>query len=97
MNIGSKLKKKLSGDFVKAKTLIDLTVGDSVKIAREINELSQNALAELTGIPQSTISGIEKNKITLGAERAKTLARALKVHPAVLLFPNWDTEEESAA
>jgi len=51
----------------------------------------------LTGIPQSTISGIEKNNINLGVERAKVLARALKVHPSVLLFPDWDTESEITA
>jgi len=72
-------------------------VGQSVRIARELNELSQNELAECTGIAQSTISAIETNRIKLGAERAKTLARALNVHPAVLLFPGWRTEDESAA
>jgi len=30
-------------------------------------------------------------------ERAKVLARALKVHPAVLVFPSWDVERESAS
>jgi hypothetical protein len=29
------------------------------------------------------------------ADRAEKLARALKVHPAVLLWPNWDVELES--
>ena len=42
-------------------------------------------------------SAIETDRVKLGAERAKTLARALKVHPAVLLFPGWRTEDESAA
>jgi len=74
-----------------------LSVGQSVRIARELNELSQNELAELTGIAQSTISAIETDRVKLGAERAKTLARALRVHPAVLLFPGWRTEDESAA
>jgi len=49
------------------------------------------------GIAQSTISAIETDRVKPGAERAKTLARALKVHPAVLLFPGWRIEEESAA
>ncbi|RLB60779.1 MAG: transcriptional regulator, partial [Deltaproteobacteria bacterium] len=57
----------------------------------------QNALAELTGIPQSTISAIEHGRIQLGVERAKVLARALKCHPSVLVFPGWDMEQESAA
>jgi len=97
MNIGNKLKKRLARDFIKAKPKAILSVGESVKLAREFNELSQNALSELTGIPQSTISAIEKNRIRLGVERAKVLARSLKVHPAVLLFPNWNTENEIAA
>ena len=64
-----------------------MSVGESVKIIREFQELSQNALAELTGIPQSTISAIEHGRIQLGVERAKVLARALKCHPSVLVFP----------
>jgi len=68
-----------------------------VRIIRELQELSQNQLAALTGIPQSTISAIENDRINLGVERAKMLARGLKVHPAVLVFPGWDVEAESAA
>ena len=77
-------------DFRKAKKSIDVSVGESVRIIRELQELSQNQLAELTGIPQSTISGIENNRIKLGVERAKILAKALRCHPAVLVFPGWE-------
>jgi transcriptional regulator with XRE-family HTH domain len=74
-----------------------VTVGESVRIIRELQELSQNELARMTGVPQSTISAIERNRTNLGVERAKVLARALKVHPAALVFPGWDVEKESAA
>ena len=84
-------------NYRKAKKQIEVSVGESVKILREFQELSQNGLAELTGIPQSTISAIENDRIQLGVERAKVLARALKCHPAVLVFPGWDIEHESAA
>lgn len=84
-------------DFKKAQRRVEVKVGESVRIIRELQELSQNQLAELTGIPQSTISAIECDRVNLGVERAKVLARALKVHPAVLVFPNWDVERESAA
>lgn len=84
-------------NFRKAKKRIDVTVGESVKIIRELQELSQNDLAELSGIPQSTISAIENDRVQLGVERAKVLARALQCHPAVLVFPGWDVEQESAA
>jgi transcriptional regulator with XRE-family HTH domain len=84
-------------DYRKAKKQIDVSVGESIRIIRELQELSQNDLAELTGIPQSTISAIENNRVQVGVERAKVLARALHCHPSVLVFPGWDVEQESAA
>lgn len=83
-------------EFRPAKKRIDVSVGESVRIIRELQELSQNQLAELSGIPQATISAIENERVNLGVERAKVLARALKCHPAVLLFPGWDVPLESA-
>ena len=84
-------------NYSKAKKQIEVTVGESLKIIREFQELSQNQLAEITSIPQSTISAIENNRIKLGVERAKVFARALQCHPAVLVFPGWDMQHESAA
>jgi len=84
-------------DFQKAKANVDLSVGESVRFIRELQELSQNGLAKLTGIPQSTISAIENNRISLGVERAKVLARALQCHPAVLVFPGWNSDRDVAA
>lgn len=87
---------KRSG-FRRSRARVKVTAGESVRIIREFQELSQNELAALTGIPQSTLSAIENDRVNLGVERAKVLARALKCHPAVLVFPNWDVEKESAA
>lgn len=84
-------------EFRPAKRRIEVTVGESVRIMRELQELSQNRLAELSGIPQTTISAIENDRVRLGVERAKVLARALRCHPAVLVFPGWDAHEQSAA
>jgi len=84
-------------DYRKAQKLIDVSVRESVRILRELQEMSQNELSDVTGIPQSTISAIENDRVNLGVERAKILARALKCHPAVLVFPGWDVQQESAA
>jgi len=84
-------------NYVKAKKRIDVSSGESVRIIRELQELSQNDLSQLTSIPQSTISAIERDRINLGVERAKVLARALRCHPAVLVFPGWDIAAEAAA
>ena len=84
-------------DFRKARKTVDVSVGESVRIIRELQGLSQNELSELTKIPQSTISAIENDRVNLGVERAKVIARALNCHPAVLVFPGWDVNKESAA
>ena len=83
--------------YIAARKRVDVSVGESVRIVRELQELTPRALSDLTGIPQATISAIENDRVKLGAERAKVLARALKCHPAVLVFPGWDVEEQSAA
>jgi len=84
-------------EYHPAKKRITVSVGESVPIIHELHELSQNQLSELAGIPQSTISAIENDRIRLGVERAKVLARALKSHPGVLVFPGWELPEEAAA
>jgi transcriptional regulator with XRE-family HTH domain len=81
--------------YVPARTRVTLTPGDAVRVARELQEMTQAELAEASGIRQPTLSSIENGRSTLGAERAEMLARALKIHPAVLLWPNWDVEAES--
>ena len=83
-------------EYRRAKKRVELSVGESVRIMRELQELSQNELAAATGIPQSTISAIERDRVKLGLERAKVLARALRVHPAVLVFPGWEVEREAS-
>ena len=93
MTIGESSMK----NFKKAKKTVDVSVGESVRIIRELQEMSQNDLAEVTGIPQSTISAIENDRVKLGVERAKVMAIALKCHPSVLVFPCWEIKKETAA
>jgi len=83
--------------FHPAKKRIEVSIGESLRIVRELQELSQNQLARLTGITQATISAIENGRVSLGVERAKVLAKALKCHPAILVFPGWDAAEKTAA
>jgi len=72
-----------------ARNRVNVTGGESVRIIRELQGLSQNELARLTGLSQATISAIENDRVRLGVERAKALGRALKCHPGVLVFPGW--------
>ncbi len=84
-------------DFRLAKKRANVTVGESVRILREFQEMSQNQLADVSGIPQATLSAIENDRVRLGVERAKVLAAALKCHPGVLVFPGLEHPEEAVA
>jgi len=84
-------------EYHPARKRAEVSVGESVRILRELQGLSQNRLAELSGVPQATLSAIENDRVRLGVERAKVLAHALRCHPAVLLFPGWQVPIDSAA
>jgi len=77
-------------NFEKAKVHEIVTPGEALRMIRELQGLSQNDLSQLTHMNQSNISAIENGSRQMGRERAIILARALHVHPAVLLFPDFD-------
>ena len=90
MTMGSKLKEALKQDFSRSPKRMFITQGEMLRLIREKNELSQNELAAKSGLTQATLSSLENNRVSLGVERAKVLAKVLGVHPAVLVFPDWD-------
>ncbi len=83
-----KINKK---DFVRAKRHLKLSPGKVVKILREWQNLTQEDFVKMTGMTQSNISSIESGASNIGRDRAIILAKALKVHPAVILFPDFDS------
>jgi transcriptional regulator with XRE-family HTH domain len=85
---GSEMK-----NFRGARKVVDVSVGESVRIILELQGYSQNQLARLTGILQATISALENDRGRLGADRAKVIAAALKCHPARMVFPGWRSEK----
>jgi len=65
--------------YRRAKKRISLSVGKSVRILRELQELSQNQLFALTDIPQATLSAIENDRVRLGVERGKGSCASVEV------------------
>ena len=60
--------------FSPARRYAGLTVGDTVRVTRELQELTQSELAHRAGLSQPILSAIEKGRLSLGVERAKRLA-----------------------
>jgi len=80
-------------DFVRAGVNVSITPGQMLKTLRELQGLSQKELADKTGMTQSNISALETDASQMGRERAIAIATVLKVHPAVILFPDYDIAE----
>ena len=84
------MKKVNQEDFIRAEVSIKITPGQMLRTLRELQGISQKELSTLTGISQSNISSMETDTRKIGRERAMVLAKALKVHPAVIIFPDFD-------
>lgn len=96
MKLGKNVKNALKEEFISDKKFGQLTPGKALKIYRELNGLSQNELADLTGLKQTTISSLENDRITMGINRAKNLASVLNVHPGLLAFADWNSAKSVA-
>jgi transcriptional regulator with XRE-family HTH domain len=89
MTIGRNVKKALKQRFAVNPPFVYLTPGDVVRHMRELAEMTQEEFARKSGLKQTTVSGIEKNRINIGVERAKVIGKALGIHPAIILFPDY--------
>lgn len=77
-------------DLNNAGASILMTPGEMVRTLRELKGWSQIKLAEETGISQTNISAIENGRVEIGKQRAIVIAEALNVHPASIMFADYD-------
>lgn len=80
-------------EFVPATSHIPLSPGEVIQMLRELKGWTQAELAERSGISATNLSLLENGRIELGKRRAEQLARAFNVHPATILFPEYETRE----
>ena len=76
-------------DFVEAGKSIQMSPGEMIRTLRELKEWTQVDLANETGISQANISAIENDRVEIGKQRAITIAEALNVHPASIMFADY--------
>jgi transcriptional regulator with XRE-family HTH domain len=67
-----------------------MSPGEMVRALRELKGWSQIKLAEETEISQANISAIETGRVEIGKHRAIVIAEALNVHPASIMFADYD-------
>lgn len=90
------MKKINKKDFIEGHDPIVMTPGEMLTTLRQLQGFTQMDLAKKTGMTQANISNMESGRQQIGRDRAITLAKALKVHPAVIMFPNYQVEKSAA-
>jgi transcriptional regulator with XRE-family HTH domain len=79
-------------DFAPAKKHATVTTGEAIRMLRELKGWTQEELAKRSGINAKNISMLENDRIDIGKRRAEQLAKAFKVHPAIIMFPEYESE-----
>ena len=60
---------------------------------RELKGWTQNELANRCRITATNISLLENNKVVIGKKRVEQIAKAFDVHPAIIMFPEYEGKE----
>lgn len=85
-------------EYLAAKSHAVLSTGEVIKMLRELKGWTQAELASRSGISATNISLLENEKIEIGKKRAEQLAKTFGVHPAIIMFPEYEAKEiEKAA
>lgn len=80
-------------EFVRARRHVALTTSEVIRMLRELKGWTQAELAKRCGISPTNISLLENGKIEIGKRRAEQIAKAFGVHPAIIMFPEYEGDE----
>ena len=84
---------KTRKNFAPAKPHATLNTGEVIKMLRELKNWTQKDLAAKSGIAVTNISLLENNKVEIGKKRAEQLVKAFNIHPAIIMFPEYEALE----
>jgi len=84
---------RTKNEFVPVKAHATLTTGEVIRMLRELKGWTQAELATRSGISATNLSLLENNRVEIGKKRAEQLAKAFDVHPAIIMFPEYESRE----
>jgi transcriptional regulator with XRE-family HTH domain len=87
------MKVRKSSAFRPAKPHSKITTGEVIRMLREVKNWTQSDLARYSGITATNISLLENDRIEIGKRRAEQIAKAFGVHPAIIMFPEYEAKE----
>jgi transcriptional regulator with XRE-family HTH domain len=87
------MKVRKNIEFVPEKSHAKLATGEVIRMLRELKGWTQTELAKRSGINSTNISLLENDRVVIGKKRAEQLAKAFDVHPAIIMFPEYEAKE----
>lgn len=78
-------------DFLPGKSHASLSTGEVIRMLRELKEWTQEELSTRSGISPTNLSALENDRVDIGKRRAELLAKAFNIHPAIIMFPEYET------
>ena len=87
------MRSQSKSEFVPARRHGALTTAEVIRMLRELKGWTQVELAARCGISATNISLLENAKVEIGKKRAEQIAKAFGVHPAIIMFPEYEGNE----
>jgi transcriptional regulator with XRE-family HTH domain len=87
------MKCRSSREFVPSEAHASLSTGQVIRMLRDLKGWTQEELAKRSGISATNISLLENEKVDIGKKRVEQLAGAFDVHPAIIMFPEYEARE----
>lgn len=87
------MKELRRSDFYPAKQHVLLSTGETIRLLRELKGWTQEVLARRSGISSTNLSLLENNRVEIGKKRALQLAKTFNIHPAIIMFPEFEGME----
>lgn len=87
------MKQRSSRSFVPARPHATLSTGQVIRMLRDLKGWTQEELAVRSGISATNLSLLENDKVDIGKKRVEQLAGAFDVHPAIIMFPEYEARE----
>ncbi len=80
-------------EFIIGRPHVRLSSGEVIRMLRDLKGWTQSVLAERSGISPTNLSLLENDRVDIGKKRALQLAEAFGVHPATIMFPEFEAAE----
>ena len=84
------MKKIRFNDFLPAISHAHLSTGEVIRMLRELKGWTQAELSRRCGMSPTNISLLENSRVEIGKRRVLQLAKAFRVHPAIIMFPEFE-------